>query len=231
MPSGVAPLNVTFQLGASGLAAHASANWTFDFGRSGNATTSNATAKVGNATSPPAAANGTKLPATLNGTYSKAGDYNVTFVLRAGAASAYSLKATLHVGTGTAANATATKALPAVTHFEFGQSLGCTGDVGGNTCVDFQSGPPGQDIDGHWIPLDESYWGLLLTSTVDQGNPALNDSDCTFTDADGAATVDASNGGDPCMGVVPDGTAYVFLYPYGGPALGMTVDFGIAPPA
>jgi hypothetical protein len=236
MPSGTAPLNVTFTVSATGVGNATGLLWTLDFGDRGNATAANATAGVsgngtGNATAAggnaTGQATGTTLPGSANHTYTRAGDFNVTYILRAGNATLGSLKATLHID---AANgtATATPALPAVTHFEYGESLGCTGDFVGITCLDWESGPPGSDIDGHWIALGEAYWGLALTSTVDQIPGALEDSDCVFTDDAKSIVGEANNGGGPCMGTVPDGATWLFIYPYGPGALGMTVDFAPA---
>lgn len=227
-PSGTAPLRVNFTVSATGIANATGLRWTLDFGERGNATAANATASAGNATAGNATgqASGTVLPGTANHTYAAAGDFNVTYVLQAGNTTLGSVKATLHVD---AANGTATvtKALPAVTHFEYGESWGCDGSTGEPACVDFLAGPPGSDIDGHWIELGEPYWGLALTSTVDQGGLLLADSDCVFTDADVAIIGDANNGSDPCTGTVPEGAAWLFIYPYGVGAFGMTVDFGV----
>lgn len=222
-PSGTAPVAVTATLGAKGLGAGA-VRWTLDFGAGGNATAGNGTA---NGTSP-GRATGSSLPATANHTYAEPGDYNVTFVVQAGNRTVDTVKATVRVGNGTG-NVTVTPALPAVTHYEYGESLGCTGDVSptGIVCIDWESGPPGSDVDGHWIPLDASYWGLAVTSTIDQSNPAVADSDCVFTDADQAILAEGNNGGDPCMGTVPEGAAWLFIYAYGLPAAGMTVDFAL----
>jgi hypothetical protein len=149
--------------------------------------------------------------------------------LRVDNGTAQALRATIHVGNGTG-NVSVTSALPAVTHFEFGESLGCTGDIDGILCIEWENGPPGSDIDGHWIPLDASYWGLAVTSTVVQSptGPVQGlgaDSDCVFTDADQAILGEGNNGGDPCLGTVPEGSAWLFIYPYAAPAIEMTVDF------
>ncbi|HJQ93703.1 MAG TPA: hypothetical protein VJ874_05395 [Candidatus Thermoplasmatota archaeon] len=214
-PAGLAPLDVTFELGASKLPAGSAVRWSFDFGRTaGNAT--------GNAT---AAENGTTLPATLEHAYTSAGDYNVTFILRVGNLTPQALQATIHIENGTG-NVTVGKPAPDQVHFEYGESLGCTGDLPvGITCLDWEAGPPGSDVDGHWIPLDDRYWGFGVTTTVDQGNPATHDTDCVFTDADKAVLGEGNNGSGPCLGSVPDGSAWMFVYSYGTPALAMTVDF------
>jgi hypothetical protein len=234
-PSGPAPLNVTFELGAARLPAGVTARWTFDLGRAAGNGTGNAT---GNETVP---RNGTSLPATLTHTYTAVGDYNVTFILRAGDLAPQTLQATLHIGNGTG-NVSASKPLPDQVHFEYGESLGCTGDIQGNTCVEWENGPPGGDIDGHWIALGELYWGLYVTSTVtqtpagEQTVPVLGakvgaDTDCVFVDDALAVVGNANNGGSSCLGQVPDGAAWMFIYPYANPAIDMTVDFSATSPA
>jgi hypothetical protein len=236
-PAGAAPLNVTFELGAARLPAGASARWTLDLGRAaGNATGNGTGNATGNET---AARNGTALPATVTHTYTAAGAYNVTFILRAGSLAPQALQATLHInGTG---NVSVSKPLPDQVHFEYGESLGCTGDIQGNTCIEWENGPPGGDIDGHWIALGELYWGLHVTSTVtqtpagEQTLPVLGakvgaDTDCVFVDAALAVIGEGNNGGSSCLGQVPDGAAWMFIYPYANPAVDMTVDFSATPP-
>lgn len=105
---GAAPLNVSVTLGASGLPAGTSVNWTLDFGDSaakagnatGNATGGNATA--GNRTSAKAAgpANGTKVPATVDHTYSEAGNYTVSLSFQVGNGTKQMLRAPLTVTAG-----------------------------------------------------------------------------------------------------------------------------------
>jgi len=138
----------------------------------------------------------------------------------------------------------ATRALPAVLHFEFGPTGGCNGEAytasGGAaplTCASFQGGLDADGIDGRWMALNESYWGLQLNSTVLQSptgpqpvpvvGSVLGDSDCVFTNAQLDILADGNNGLGPCTLVVPQGTAYVFLYPYSTPATEMTVDFAL----
>jgi len=136
-----------------------------------------------------------------------------------------------------AGNATVPTVLPPETHFEFGESGGCDGsDYGGRTsagpaCIEFQAGPGGTGaaIDGHWIELGQPYWGLLMTSTVDQVDGG-SDSDCVFTDGDGN-TIGTVIDPDPCAGAVPAGVAWVFIHPYMGPASSVTVDFALPPVA
>lgn len=243
--SGEAPLNVTVALGGTGLPE--SFTWTLDWGDGGNATgnlsatlsvsasASGTGAPAGNAS---AKANrtaagqesGSKLPARLNHTYTAAGNHTIRFTLTPADGAATRVSAPVRVTaaaneTGNATGNGTSVPPPEVTHFEFGETLGCTGDLPvGNTCQDYDAGPPGSGTDGHWIPLGPSYWGWMLTSTVDQG-PAIADSDCTFVDEALAVVGNANNGGDACTGEVPDGAAWVFLYPYAAPALSLTVDF------
>ena len=138
-----------------------------------------------------------------------------------------------------------TKAMPAATHFEFGPSSGCAGDAiamaedvaqQGLNCASFMQGLDGTGIDGHWVALNESYWGLELTSTVMQspagpvgvpvvGGSVLGDTDCVLTDASFRIIADGSAGSAPCTIVVPQDAAYLFIYPYATPATELTVDF------
>lgn len=219
MPEGPAPLNVTFELGASRLTNKSGLRWHLAASPMANST--------GNATGDPssAARAGMSLPATVASTYNETGTYRVAYSLHLGNTTAQTLEVTLIVSNGTA-NVTLGRTLPAVTHFEFGESWGCDGSSGTPACLDFLAGPPGSDIDGHWIALGEGYWGLMLTSTVDQVQ--LHDSDCVFTDADVAIIGSANNSDQPCTGVVPEGAAWVFVYPYGVGALSLTVDFALA---
>lgn len=141
-----------------------------------------------------------------------------------------------------AATGNQTAMLPEVTHFEFGPALGCASDAytvsGGAVplnCVSFQGGPDRSGIDGHWLALDETYWGLQLTSTIAQSptgpqpvpviGQVLGDSDCVVTDATRAILAEGGNGTGACGLVIPDGTAYLFIWPYGTPATQITVDF------
>lgn len=131
-------------------------------------------------------------------------------------------------------NATIPTTLPPKTHFEFGESLGCWERYtsSGPSCIEFKAGPggTGSAIDGHWIQLNQSYWGLLLTSTIGQVGVG-NDSDCVFTDADGIIIAEADNVDQPCTGEVPPGTDWAFIYPANRGALSITVDFVLRPAA
>ncbi len=200
---GEAPLAVNFTLNATAGAA----SWRLSFGDG-------------------AAANGTGQPAAANHTYSVAGNFSanltVSYAGGAFANASLAIRVTLPAGSGSS------RAPPDVTHFEFADSLGCVADAGVDRCVSFQGGPDASGIDGYWQALDERYWGLSFTTTVDQGQPARNDSDCAFTDAAFAILGDANNSDQPCAGTVPAGTAWIFLFPYALPALGQTLDFATA---
>lgn len=136
-------------------------------------------------------------------------------------------------GTGTdAPQAPMNRTLPAETHFAFGQSAGCAGDAHSLdprvplNCASFQGGPDATGIDGHWLALDETYAGLTLTTTMAVPGGANADSDCVFLAADAVTeTGNGNNGSAACTGTVPPGTAWLFLYPWGTPASGMTADF------
>lgn len=123
------------------------------------------------------------------------------------------------------------RTMPAVLHFEFGETAGCAGDAHSTVpavplnCVSYQGGPDATGIDGHWLALDETYVGLTLSTTMDVPAGANADSDCVFLDADQVEIGNANNGAEACGGVVPVGTAWLFLYPWGTPATGMTADF------
>lgn len=139
-------------------------------------------------------------------------------------------------GADSTMNATANLA----THFEFGPTAGCASDAnalsGGlvpPNCISFNAGPMAPAVDGHWIPLNESYVGLQVTSDFVTQAPATpattHDSDCFFVAADATTLVgEAHNGAEVCTGVVPEGAAWMFYYPWGVPADSMTLDFAIA---
>lgn len=113
---------------------------------------------------------------------------------------------------------------PEQLEFSFGPSAGCEGSLtGAGNCVSFQGGPSASGIDGHWLSLDESYWGLQFTTTIDS---QTGDSDCYFVAEDETTILgNAHNGSSPCEGSVPDDTAFMFLYSYVEPATGMTITF------
>ena len=130
-------------------------------------------------------------------------------------------------------NATVPRALPPQTHFAFGETLGCEGRMTatpyfGPACIEFLAGwgGTGAGIDGHWIQLDRPYWGLVMTSTIDQGG-ASNDSDCVFINETGI--IQESKDALPCAGQVPEDADWLFIYPYVARASSMTVDFALPP--
>lgn len=85
MPSGQAPLDVTVEIGASGLAEDLPFDWTFEWGdafsTSGTGTSANATASPG-AAPQQAREEGTSLPARLQHTYTAAGQHTMAFGLK-----------------------------------------------------------------------------------------------------------------------------------------------------
>lgn len=110
--------------------------------------------------------------------------------------------------------------LPEQLHFEFGESLGCVGDFA--VCVGPALGEDG--LDGFWVPLSELYWGLSLTTTVDN---VLGDSDCYFVNDAGDNIGNGNNGGSECAGTVPEGAVQMYLYSYAEPALHQTATFSL----
>lgn len=199
--NGTAPVDVNFTINATG----SPTSWRLSFGDG-------------------AIANGTAIPALANHTYAIGGNFsaNLTVHYAAGNVTTF-LNLTIAVP-----DTPAGPGAPDVTHFAFADSLGCVGDLGAENCISFVGGPSASGIDGYWQALDERYWGLAFTSTIMQGGPVgplLNDSDCVFTDAAHAILGEANNSSNPCAGTVPAGTAFLFIYPYGTPALEMAVDF------
>lgn len=198
--NGTAPLLVNFTLNATG---NASA-WALAFGDG-------------------ATSNGTTFPASVNHTFVVGGNFsaNLTVTYPDGQSANARLNLTIQVPAGRPA--------PDVLVFEFADSLGCVGDAGVEACISYNAGPdfPVSGIDGYWQALDERYWGLSFTTTVDQVQPAVADSDCAFTDADHAVIGEANNSSSPCAGTVPAGTAFIFLYPYALPALSQTLTFTV----
>lgn len=118
--------------------------------------------------------------------------------------------------------------LPEPSHFEYGPALGCAGDV--DTCIGMllvtspiaMSPEEADGIDGYWQPLTEEYWGLVMETTVDS---VSGDSDCNFFNAAFEIIGAPNNVDQPCGGVVPDETAWLFLYSYAEPNTGQTATF------
>lgn len=198
--NGTAPLSVEFTINAT----VGAASWRLSFGDG-------------------AIGNGTGQPSVANHTYPIGGNFsaNLTVAYPSGnLSSSLAIAVAVPEGGGP----------PEVTHFEFADSLGCLGEdgPGADQCISFQGGPDSSGIDGYWQALDLRYWGLSFTSTVTQGGPvgpALNDSDCAFTDEAFAIIGFASNSSNPCAGSVPEGTAWIFIFPFATPALEMAIDF------
>lgn len=117
---------------------------------------------------------------------------------------------------------------PPETHFEFGPAAGCLGDNGGGSCrsIDLaqQTGQV-QSIDGHFQALDERYWGLEAVAVNSGVGSANADTDCYFLDDGFTIIGEANNGGGPCTGSVPGGSAYIFIFSWGAPTDAMTLDF------
>lgn len=166
--------------------------------------------------------NGTALPATVNATL-PAGNATARLTVSDGVLATL---ARLNLTVTAAEPAVADKPLPDPAVFEFDPSAGCLGDIG--TCISREGGPDASGIDGFWLELTDAYWGFLATITEPGNN--LGDTDCQFYAPDASTVVgDASNGGDTCTGVVPDGTGWLFLYSYAEPSSGMTLEFTVAP--
>jgi hypothetical protein len=89
---GSAPVNASFELGASGLPS-GNASWTLSFG-TGDASAGNASAGD--------PANGTALPSTVEHAFSGNGTFNVTFAVNPAAAPAQRLDATVIIRSGNA---------------------------------------------------------------------------------------------------------------------------------
>ncbi|MHB1262091.1 MAG: hypothetical protein ACYC2H_10290 [Thermoplasmatota archaeon] len=153
-PGGLAPLNVTATLGAKGLPTGKAVSWTLDFGeaaaKAGNATAGNATGASGNATKgnttakAAGPANGTKVPAALNHTYTEAGSYNVTFTLRVANGTPLVLRSLLTV-TASADNATGNATAfgpPPETIVITGSASGVLGEPFGTTDETFDLSVP-----------------------------------------------------------------------------------------
>ncbi len=213
--SGEVPLNVTFSLSVEGLTGNET--WKLLFGDGGN--------RSGVAED---------LPAEVNYTYQVGGNFSANFTVQFedGEALTEKLNITVMVPAGAGA--------PDVVHYEFGEAAGCAGDfIGivdsaaglGLNCISFIEGPDADPIDGFWVPLDERYWGMALTSTTDQGagpggaSGFAGDSDCVFTDADFAVTGEANGSSGSCEGTVPEGTAWLFAYYYATPGVALVIDF------
>lgn len=142
-PGGEAPLNVSATLGASGLAGR-SVSWTLDFGDAakagnatghatsgGNSTAGNSTAGNGTSAKASGPTNGTKVPATVEHTYTEAGTYSVSLSFQIANGTKQVLRATLTVTApaGNMTNTTAYGPLPEPIVIE-GSATGVFGVIG-----------------------------------------------------------------------------------------------------
>jgi PKD repeat protein len=204
--NGTAPAAVNFTLGAS----PGAASWRLAFGDG-------------------EAANGTGQPPAAHHTYLSAGNFSAELTV------SYPDGANVSAATAIAVTTPAGPPMPDVVHVEFGPSFGCVGNLGADVCLSFQGGPDSTGIDGHWLSLQAAHAGLHLTSLTRQsplgpvGVPVFGsvgaDSDCVFTDAALAILGDADNASGSCDGIVPEGAAFLFIYPYAAPATEIVVDF------
>ncbi len=113
---------------------------------------------------------------------------------------------------------------PPQEYFEYGPTGGCVGDFA--VCVGLtlaQNGQGVRTIDGHFQALDERYWGATLNVVLDPAD--YHDSDCKLLNDAFEVIGEANGGSENCVGTVPDGTAWIFLYPYAVPTLGMELTF------
>lgn len=219
-PTGPAPLNVTFELGASRLTNVSGLRWTLGNSPRSNETPEAPENSTENATWNATAKTGMTLPAVVEQTFNASGTYEVVYALRLGNGTPERLQVTIIVSNGTA-NVTAEKPLPDPATFEMGATAGCVSEV---TCLSRELGPGGSGIDGHWIELTEAYWGFAFVVDGAFGG----DSDCQALDADEADLGDFSNGAGACAGVLPDGAAWLFINSWAGPTTGMTLTFSHA---
>jgi len=215
---GMAPLQVTFGLAATGT----DNDTTYRFAR-GDGTDESGS--------------GQDLPHNVTHTYEVGGVFVALLEVTFG-------NATLAANVTITVSAEDVREPPPVTHFEYGRSAGCFWDlatIGGGPatpCITQQAGPSAPNVDGFWQAFDERYWGYAFTSTVDHGDGAcssgddwpLCDSDCFFyaaSTAFGDEIGNGHNGGGACAGVIPEGAAWLFITPYGGPSVGMELDITV----
>lgn len=169
--------------------------------------------------------NHTSFPLATNHTYTVANNYTATLTvtLANGTLLTQSVDITVSLGGDPGEPQEPPQLL-----WEFGPSAGCAGDVlqiAGANCITALLGPGATGPDGFWIPLDERFWGLMMTSESSLPN-ALGDTDGFFVDADGAVmSADINNSSGPAEGTVPGGAAWLFVYNYGLPSQSLTVTF------
>ena len=115
------------------------------------------------------------------------------------------------------------RVLPDQLEFSFGPGLGCEGfTVGPQPCLAWNLGPGAEGPDGYWVPLGDAYTGLSMTSSAAS---VTGDTDCYFTGDGGADPRESHGGSSPCSGVVPAGSAWLFIFSYVEPHQGLTVTF------
>ena len=215
-------MNVSFSLSATGPLT--GANWTLEFGDASDESGS-----------------GADLPATVTHGYIIGGNFSASLKVTYSdgkSATSDAIVITVTVDAG---------AEPPQLVFSYGASAGCAWDTamqvpGGPAlpCISEAGGPDASGIDGFWQPLDARYWGMPFSSTITRGGESgssaddwpLYDSDCFFFAEDHVTrTGEANNGGAACGTAdgVPVDTMWMFILPYGAPAEGMDVTFGVPP--
>jgi hypothetical protein len=170
--SGTAPVNATFELGASGLVGNAT--WVLSFG-AGNVSAGNATDA--------AAVNGTTLPATVERAFAGNGTFNVTFGLQVGSAPVQRLDATIVIQSG---NATAqARPLEVLLQTQFSGSLPADGAVQASHPFEVPDGATKVDV-----LYTSSHIGLFsaLATVSDPGGERLSSSDACGFGSSGQAT-------------------------------------------
>lgn len=217
--SGEVPLNVTFTGEATYTETTGTGNDTFsdNFTYEGNLTYrltfGDGTQEEGNHSA---------FPLETTHTYNVSGNFSA--VLTIDFANGEQATATVNV---TVEAGEPPREVPDQTEFSVGPSAGCVTETG--SCVGItlaqESGEFVSGIDGHWIALDERYWGLSFTTTSDAA--AEGDTDCLLFDADLAQTGEGNNGGGPCEGTVPGGTAWMYFFPWAAPMTEGTVTFQV----
>lgn len=149
MPSGPAPLNVTFELGAQQLTNKSGLRWSLA-ARNLAAAASNATGNAtGNSSAAEGTATGMTLPATVDRTYNESGAYEVTYSLQRGNKTLATLDVTV-----TVANGTATVQAPVDIPFTVEGTI-TLGTQGNNGC-----GATGS------IDIGEHEWDLTAVSSI-----------------------------------------------------------------
>lgn len=201
--SGEVPFTVTFTLDGTGI--DGETTWFLAYGDGNNTE-----------------GEGSELPKEESYEYQIAGDFTARLVITYGDGEAEDAEVQITATLGEGGE----EEEPPETFFEYGPVMGCIGgtDVG-QSCVSFQAGPGQPAVDGHWQALDERYWGMNAVA-LGKGMPLSTDTDCVVTDADHTVLADGHNGPDPCGLVIPEGAAFIYIYPWIEPATeGMTLEF------